>query len=121
MPFQIRGVVASEDKSLAKYANCMARTVPLTERKFDPPEGEVMVSVARKAGPKIITVNPWYLVPWEPLVDGKVMVLHGLLWGVVGVLKAQNGDQCVVTFKVDDESRDMEFVQKDLAGLDGQI
>ena len=46
VPFQIRGVVASEDKSLAKYANCMARTVPLTERKFDPPEGEVMVSVA---------------------------------------------------------------------------
>src|SRR6266403_683580 len=77
VPFQIRGVAALEDKSLAKYTNCTARTVPLAERKFDPPEGEVMVSVARKAGPKIMTINPRYLVPWEPLVDGKVMVLRG--------------------------------------------
>src|SRR6266404_3553777 len=112
VPFQIRGVAALEDKSLAKYTNCTARTVPLAEHKFDLPEGEVMALVTQKAGLKIITINLWYLVPWESLVDGKVMVLHGPLWGVVGMLKTQNGNQCVVTFTVDNESQDMEFVQK---------
>ena len=122
IPFHIKAVAVSDDKSLAQYANQVARTLTYTQRgtEPDPPEGKVLVLVAQQSGDKVISIDPGYLKPWEPVVDGEVLVICGVLKGIKGMVKAQVGDRWVITFTVDDESQDREFAQKDIVGLERQ-
>lgn len=121
IPFYIR-VAASDNKSLAKYSNLTARTRTLVDEflpeEANPPEGEVLVTVARRSGPKTFFIDPRYLAPWEPVVQGEVLVIHGPLKGIVGVAKAREGDQWTVTFKMGrDEFCDQVYEQKHIVGL----
>ena len=122
IPFYVKGDAASDDKSLAQYANRVARTVTLAQRgsEPDPPEGKVLVSVARRSRDKVIAIDPGYLKPWEPVVEGEVLVIRGGLKGIRGMVKARVGDRWVVTFTVDDEAQDREFVERDIIGLERQ-
>ena len=86
----------------------------------DPPEGKVLVLVAQRLRDKVIAIDPGYLKPWEPVVEGEVLVIRGGLKGVRGMVKARVGDRWVVTFTVDDEAQDREFVERDIIGLERQ-
>ncbi len=60
IPFHIKAVAASDDKSLAQYANWVARTLTYTQcgTEPDPPEGKVLVLVAWRSGDKVISIDP---------------------------------------------------------------
>jgi hypothetical protein len=115
IPFQIKGV--GIEKSLSRYAGCMVSTVIDCDIIPDPPEGKVMVLVYRRSGNKMISIDPCYLVPWEPVVGGEVRIVRGPMQGVLGVTKARVGDRWVVTLTADNESVDREFAQKDIVAL----
>ena len=53
-------------------------------------------------------------------MEGEVLVIRGGLKGVRGMVKARVGDRWVVTFTVDDEAQDREFVERDIIGLERQ-
>jgi len=114
----IQGVLMLFKMALHQYSNSMARTVWQDQCNTDPPEGEIMISMAWQLRINVISINPQYLTPWEPVVKGDVLVISGPRWGAVGVAKAQVGYQWEVTFTVGDGSRNEMFAQKDLAGLD---
>ena len=118
IPFHIGGVSASSNTELSQLGGCTARIVPLARRKIVPSEDEIVVSVFRRYRRKEISIAPLYLVPWEPVVSGPVLIVGGQMRGMIGVVKAKDGDRWLVTLIVDNISRDEIFGEKDLAGLD---
>jgi hypothetical protein len=60
-----------------------------------------------------------FLKPWDPIVGGEVVIVRGKYIGTLGVAKEKvDGGQWVVTFTVDDESRDFAFMQSELAATE---
>ncbi len=118
IPFHIRGVSVSSNTELSQLSSCMAWIVPLAQRKIIPSEDEIVVSVFHQYCQKEISIAPLYLVPWELVVTGPVLIVGSQMCGMIGIVKAKDGDQWLVTFIVDNISRDEIFGEKDLAGLD---
>ena len=108
----------SGDGALGAYKGCVARSVPFDQSDKIPRDGEIMVSVLKKNCRKIISVNPKDLVPLVPIAGGDVIVVSGILLGVVGVAKENQGKHWVVTFTLDGELADQTLEEKDLAPLE---
>lgn len=107
---------ASEE--LQQYARCTGKTVPSDRRTLTPRNGEVVLSVFKRPRAKQLSVHPRFLVPWEPVRGGEVVVLNGTWFGIVGIVKDQRDDgQWVLRFAID-ELTDHVFNGKDLAGLE---
>jgi hypothetical protein len=117
IPFYIKHT-HSADGVLGAYKGCVARTVPLDWCNSIPRDGEIMVSVIKRGHQKQISVWLMYLMPLGPIIGGKVVVLSGVLLGVVGVVKANQGKNWVVTFKTGDRLADQTLEDKDLAPLE---
>jgi hypothetical protein len=117
VPFHIRPL---GDKSLDRYAKSAARTVPLDRRQSDSDvrQGEILVTIRKRSIDKELSIHTNHLVPWVPVVSVEVIVITGAWLGAVGVAKEKKDKQWVVTFTVDDESRDVTFEEKDLAALE---
>src|SRR6266404_7665956 len=64
IPLYIQGVLMSFKTALHQYSNSTARTVQQDQCNTDPPEGEIMISVARRSCINVISINPRYLAPW---------------------------------------------------------
>jgi hypothetical protein len=109
----------SVDKSLRKLEGETGRTVPEHRRTLTPETGEIIVELTIRGHKRQISLHPKYLNPWEPVVGGEVVVVRGKYLGILGVAKEKKDDgQWVVTFTVDDDSRDFVFGQSDLAATE---
>ena len=122
VPFHIRGIRDSSDESLHAYDGDPAWTVPMDLCESSPREGEVIVNVVRRRRRKQISIHPRYLTPWVPVVGCEVVVVKGSsLLGVIGRTKERKGNNWVVTFVVDNDSRDLEIEEKDLATVEALV
>ena len=97
----------------------MARTVPQHEWPLGPEEGCVIVTVPKRRkvpGLKHISINPKFLVLWEPKVGCEVVVIDdaNTSFGFVGTVQAKDNDMFVVRF----EGWDERLVGKQLAILE---
>jgi hypothetical protein len=117
MRFEIRNTHKSGDASVQFYESSTCRTILEENRKETPKEGEVIVLLYKPYCNKQISIHPRFLVPWEPVVGGQVVVIKGLLLGRMGVVKAKARERArwVVTFSADNDSWDLRFRQSDLA------
>ena len=106
------------DAALDAYKGCVARSMPFGQCDKIPRDGEITVSVIKKNCRKLMSVNPKCLVPLEPIPRGDVIVVSGILLGVVGVAKENQGKHWVVTFTLDGELADQTLEEKDLAPLE---
>ena len=114
--FLIRNIRGSADKSLDKLEGETARTLPERRRELVPEAGEIVVEVILRNRKKQFSLHPKYLNPWKPVVGGGAVVVQGKYQGVLGVVKEEKDDGLlVVTFTVDDDSRDFVLGQSDLA------
>ena len=105
-------------RELQQYTRCMGKTVPSDHRTVTPRDGEVVLSVFKCPRARQLSVHPRFLVPWEPVQGGEVMVLNGTWFGIVGIVKDQRDDgQWVLRFEID-KTNDHVFNSKDLAGLE---
>ncbi|KAI9465095.1 hypothetical protein BJY52DRAFT_1221185 [Lactarius psammicola] len=116
--FYIRRIRNSNDVKMHIYEGDAARTVPTDHCKSLPREGEVTVNVIHHRRHQQISIDPIYLVPWVPVVGCDVVILNGPLRGAVGAVKESKGKDWIITFTVDDDSRDSLFEEKDLASLE---
>lgn len=114
IPFYIRPV---GEHSLHEYARSVARTVPLDQRT-DVREGEILVTVFKRSRPKVVSIHPKHLVPWEPIVGGEVIVTNGDWVGALGVVKERKDKCWVISITLDNESQDKIIEETDLAALD---
>ncbi|KAF8264671.1 hypothetical protein EI94DRAFT_1805484 [Lactarius quietus] len=101
IPFYIKHTLHSGDDALRAYEGCVARMVPIDLRCTVPREGEITVNVIKRNRRKQMSINPIYLVPWEPIVGGEVVAFSGSLVGVISVAKAKHDKYWVVTFPAD--------------------
>jgi hypothetical protein len=108
----------SADGAVRAYEGCVARTLPFDRRSTIPRDGEITVSVIKKSRQKQLSINPKYLVPLGPIVGGEVTVVSGILIGVVGVVKAKQGQLWVVSFPMDSNSVDQTLEDQDLTPLE---
>ena len=115
IPFIIR---AHGDQNLKDYEGKPARTLPINKRTVTPREDEVVVRTVRRNRPIQISITPSNLDPWDPLVGCEVIVTGGSALGAVGKVKEERGYDWVVTFAVDDDTRDLVFAKTDLAVLE---
>ncbi|KAH9954821.1 hypothetical protein BGW80DRAFT_1467541 [Lactifluus volemus] len=92
IPFTVSGVDSNKD--LVKYKNKTARSVP--ERQWDSQPGEWQVIVSIFIGNRIkqISIDPKYLVPWNPKQGGEVVVInsHCQLFGNSGTIIGKKDD-----------------------------
>ena len=83
-----------------------------------PRDGEVVLSMFKCPRARQLSIHPRFLVLWEPVQGGEVVVLNGTWFGIVGSIKDQRDDgQWVLRFAID-ESTDHVFNGKDLARLE---
>jgi hypothetical protein len=115
----IHNMRKSADKSLRNLEGETGRTLPEQRRKVTPEAGEIVVEVIIRNRKRQIALHTDCLKPWEPVVNGGVVVIKGKYIGTLGVAKEKiDGGQWVVTFTADDESRDFVFTQSDLAATE---
>ena len=88
------------------------------ERALQPQEGEIIVSVVRRARTQQISIHPRYLVPWQPVDRCEVVITDGHWIGTMGVVKGREGEKWVITFTVDNDSRDFVFMGKDIVPIE---
>lgn len=100
------------------YEGLIARTVPIDKAKVRSNVGEITVNVMRRARPKQFSINPMYLEPWPPVIGGEVIVTSGTMIGCIGILKEIRLPQYVVSFSVDNDSRDIVLDEMDIAALE---
>jgi hypothetical protein len=115
MLFRIHNTHKSGDELVQFYEGYTCRTILEQNRRVTPKEGEVIVLAYKPYCNKQISVHPRFLVPWESVVRGQVVVIKGLLLGRMGVVKAKERARWVVTFSADNDSCDFRFRQSDLA------
>ena len=119
IPFYIRDTHESADRSLQQYEKATGRTIPEPRYNSPPKEGEVILNVVKRGRSKQISVHPRHLVPWEPVVGGEVVVIKkGSMFGVTGVVSIKTANQWVVTFSVDNDTKDYIFEENELAALE---
>jgi hypothetical protein len=122
IPFYIRGIRGSGDRSMDAYEGRVARTVPQTMSSSPPRDGEVMVSVVRGVFPVQISIHPKFLVPWKPKQNSDVVVIDGSWAGSDGVVVGEDRGSYVVRFTANDnfgeESWDIQFDGNQLATLE---
>jgi hypothetical protein len=119
--FYIQNTRESNDKSLRKYEQSTGRTVSEQQRTLGPKEGEIILEVVWRGCPKQISIHTKFLTPWEPVIGDGIVVIRGNWIGTPGVAKEKrDGGQWIVTFTLEetDESRDYEFIEKDLAAIE---
>jgi hypothetical protein len=103
---------------LDTYDGKPARTVLINQHTLSPCEGETIVRTIRCSQPQQISVNPSYLVPWDPVIGCKVLVTSGLWFGLIGIVKGEQGDGWVVSITLDDVTQDVLLALKELAVLE---
>lgn len=101
-----------------EFARSVARTVPLVQRNSEVREGEILVTVFKRSRPKIVSIHPRHLVPWEPALGGEVIVTNGDWAGAVGVAKEKKEKHWVISITLDNETQDKIIEERDLAALD---
>ena len=117
----IQNTSQSNNKSLQKYEQSTGRTIPEQQRTLTPKEGEIILRVTVHGRERQISIHPRFLIPWEPVVGDGVVVIKGKWTGTSGVAKEQKGgSRWIVTFTLEEtgESRDYEFMEKDLAAIE---
>ena len=118
IPFYIRNLHESSDRSLQAYARCTGRTVPVDRCTSTPKDGELIVCVVKRSRLTQISIHPRFLVPWEPVVGGEVVVIKGECLGTQGVVKAREHPRSVVNFTFENDSWDVKFDDSDLATIE---
>jgi hypothetical protein len=116
MPFTIDGV--DKHKELYVYSRKTARSVPDNRCDSPPKEGDVTVSMVRGANMVQISIDPSFLVPWEPKEYGEVAVIHGNLLGCSGSIVGEDDGHFIVRFTEEGMSLNRHFLSKDLAVLE---
>jgi hypothetical protein len=121
IPFDICGISASGDESMKAYEGSTARTVPPTQCKSPPRDGEVIVSVVKgRRRPVQISIDPKFLVPWKPMGSGDVVVTdRDVPWfGIEGTIVRKENESCLVRITPVDETREESFEANQLAILE---
>ena len=103
---------------MRSYARCTGRTVPLNSRTSTPKEGETILCMSRRARKTLISIDPRFIDPWEPVENDEAMVIKGPLLGSTGVVKSKVGSKRVVAFRVDNNTADYSFEEDELASLE---
>ena len=108
----------SSNRSLQTYEKATGRAIPVVNYNSPPNEGKVILNVVKHGRSKQISVHPRHLFPWEPVVDGEVVIVKGAWLGTRGIAKIKQGNQWVVTFSIDNDVRDFVFKEMDLTVLE---
>lgn len=119
IPFIIRGV--DVDPKLSMYQTKTARSVPDAQWDSPPREGEVIVCMVKGSRIMQISIDPKYLVPWNPKEGGEVVVIAGdsVLFGCSGIIVDKKGDgQFIVQFTTEGDSLKRDFPSSHLAVLE---
>ena len=103
---------------MRSYARCTGRTVPLNSRTSTPKEGETILCVSRRARKTLISIDPRFIDPWEPVENDEAVVIKGPLLGSTGVVKSKDGSKCVVAFRVDNDTVDYSIEEGELASIE---
>jgi hypothetical protein len=101
VPFDIRGV--PESSPYAKFEGFTAKTVPAARRQVQPGPSEVAVSVVQRGRPKQLSIDPFYLVPWAPVVGNRVAIVGRRWIGQVGKLVKRDDESCAVELDLSGE------------------
>jgi hypothetical protein len=60
------------------------------DRRTKPPQaGEITLSIFKRPHRTQISVHLKFLIPWQPIVGDKAVVIKGPLLGTLGVVKAK--------------------------------
>lgn len=104
---------------LRSYENCTGRTISLDKQEIPSQEGKIVLQVYKKYKFKQISVHPRYLIPWQPVISGEVIITNGEQLGTIGVVKeeAKEALHWVVTL-ADNDSTHITFREADLAQIE---
>ena len=116
IPFHIRDTDGTADRSLQRATG---RVVPIVQYNLPPNKGKVILNVVKCGRSKQVSVHPRHLVPWEPVVSGQVVVIKkGSTFRAMGVASIKTANQWVVTFSMDNVSKDYIFEENKLTALE---
>jgi hypothetical protein len=118
IPFYIHNTHKSSNQLLQSFEGCTGRTIPVDRHTKNPQEGRIILSVFKHPHRTQISVHLKFLFPWQPIVGDEVVVIKGLLFGMLGVVKAKEQALCRVNFSLDNQSLDYQFEDSKLVVIE---
>ena len=123
VPFDIRGVQNSDDRSLDKYEGLPARTLPADKWRSGPAAFEALVNVfVPGKRPRIVqvSIDPRFLVPWKPAAGSTVVVVdqYAIFFSLTGTVLRKDGDMFIVQFSDGGVPLERPFIVEQLAILE---